>query len=91
MGFKKGDKAIVVGNINAPQLNGTICTVTSNLIANPVSGIPIHWTDIHWDGNHWDYYAIQPNYLRHIPDGNDEASWDEIERITDWHPEAITV
>ena len=35
--------------------------------------------------------CVNPEHLRLIDDDPELGSWDEIERITDWHPEAITV
>ena len=97
--FEVGDKAEVINGIDDKHRTyiGTIVTIESNLVwsrFNPTG----EWFDIYAinlapllgtddSGLHTDI-AFRPHDLKPI-DGDEEASWEQVEKITAWRPKEL--
>ena len=94
--FEVGDKAIVIGKPPEwtppwPDYTGQIVTIIEPLQSayNGVSGrlALVYVTDIPAI-EAGTMIAFEPHDLKPI-DGDEEASWEQVEEITDWRPKEL--
>ena len=93
--FEVGDKARIIGKPVEWQSGGInymgqIVTILEplTLCTHPISGrrAYVHRVDIKPE-NPWYWVAFEEHHLEHI--GDEEASWEQVEKITAWRPKEL--
>jgi len=77
MNWKVGDRAVVYKDGSAHKNNGTLCTIVS--LSAQKSGYYTIESDVvpYTDDDFWGGFAIRPEYLRPIYDGDEKTAWDD--------------
>lgn len=84
--WKAGDMAEILPHIGGIIPAGTVV----QLIRKDTTSFPDTWV-VDYAAGGCSYSFARERILKPVDDDDDEASWDEIEKVCDWNPTKVIV